>query len=87
VGVYACRVLVEGEVERRPAVTNVGWAPTFEGKEFTIESHILDYEADLYDRVVALEFVDRLRDEKRFSSKEELVAQIKTDIGRARALL
>ena len=87
VGVYACRVLIEGETQRRPAVTNVGWAPTFEGKEFTIESHILDYDADLYDRVVALEFAERLRDEKRFSSKDELVEQIQLDIHNARALL
>jgi riboflavin kinase/FMN adenylyltransferase len=67
------------------AVTNVGKRPTFEGAGFSIETHILDFEPVEIDEStqLELEFLMRLRAEKRFDSPEALKAQIMTDVGRA----
>ncbi len=86
-GVYAC--VAEIESGRYQAVTNIGVRPTFEPGEVTpvVESHLLDYDGDLYGREMRLAFVDRLRDEKRFSGPQELIHQIHSDIARARQIL
>jgi riboflavin kinase/FMN adenylyltransferase len=52
-----------------------------------VEAHLLDFEGDLYDARVRLSFLGRLRDERRFASKDELVARIQEDVREARALL
>lgn len=83
-GVYFGRVTVDGRPW--PAVVNVGVRPTFGETTLAIEAHLLNFSGDLYDRHVRLEFLDRLRDEKRFSSVEELRAQIERDIASAREL-
>ena len=83
-GVYACQAWVgEG---RYPAVTNIGIRPTFtpEMQTSSVETHILDFTQDLYDQVVKLEFIERLREERKFPSAETLVEQIQVDISRAR---
>ncbi len=87
VGVYAC--MAEVEAARLPAIVNVGFRPTF-GDDLTepiVEAHILDYSGELYDQTITLEFVDRLRDEMRFSGPDELLAQIALDEVQARSLL
>lgn len=83
-GVYVCRAQVEGKPHG--AVTNVGIRPTFETGPVTprVETHLLDFTADLYGKTVYLDFLTRLRDEQRFPSVEDLVAQIHTDIASAR---
>lgn len=84
-GVYAAWA-VAGD-QRVPSVVNVGVRPTFDGNNKTIvESHLLDYEADLYGHMLTLEFVARLRDEKRFDGVDALLTQIGTDIDRARVI-
>jgi riboflavin kinase/FMN adenylyltransferase len=86
-GVYACRAEVRGD--RHPAVANIGFRPTFE-KDLVlpvVEAHLLDFDEDLYGETIRLEFVARLRDERKFSGPEELLAQIQRDIERARELL
>lgn len=87
VGVYACIVEVDGQ--RKQAVTNIGYRPTFEDKPEgpIIEAHILDFERELYGQEIKVEFIDRLRDEMRFSGPEELLEQIELDISYARGLL
>lgn len=86
-GVYAC--YAELEAARHPAVTNVGVRPTFDEQPPApvIETHLLDFERDLYGETLRLHFVDRLRDEKRFEGPQALLAQIERDIGQARAVL
>ncbi len=86
-GVYACRVTLDGESYL--AVTNIGVRPTFEDAPVLprVETHLLDYDGDLYGKELALEFHERLRDEKKFSSVQELVAQIQADISRTREIL
>ncbi len=85
-GVYATLMEIEGR--RHPSVTNVGVRPTVAepgtGAGPTIETHVLDFNQDLYGRRIALEFLVRLRDERKFPGKDALVAQIRKDIDRAR---
>ncbi len=84
-GVYATEAWLEGEAAGRLSVSNVGTRPTFDGgNRRLIESHLLDFDGDLYGRPVELRFCSRLRAEKRFASPEELVRQIERDVRQAR---
>ena len=72
-GVYTTRVGVDGG--SLPAVTNVGFRPTLHRKGgLVVETHILDFDRELYGRAVGLSFDTRLRDERRFDAVEDLVA-------------
>ena len=84
-GVYAVRCTVDGDVH--DGVCNVGTRPTFGGGPELIEVHLLDVDLDLYGSIVRVAFVDRLRNEQRFTSAEALVAQIAGDIETARIAL
>lgn len=84
-GVYVTILSVEGR--RYRSVTNIGFRPTMnldEAASVTIETHLLDFEQDLYGEKVTLEFFMRLRDERRFPGEQALAAQIRRDIGNAR---
>jgi riboflavin kinase/FMN adenylyltransferase len=83
-GVYAGFVRVGKDVYA--AATNVGVAPTFEGREDRVEAYLLDFEGDLYGRVVDVSFVRRIRPEEKFSGVEELRAQIARDVEEARRI-
>ena len=83
-GVYAGFVRV-GEVEYA-ACTNVGVAPTFGRAESRVEAYLLDFEGDLYGRVVDVSFVRRIREERRFSGIDELKEQIQRDVQEARLI-
>jgi riboflavin kinase/FMN adenylyltransferase len=64
-----------------PAAVNVGVRPTFEtGRGVLIETYLIDRDEDLYGRTLRVAFVERLRGEKRFSSAEDLVAQMQRDV-------
>ncbi len=76
-GVYAVRVLL-GQVSMM-GMMNLGERPTIGGRKRTIEVHILNFEGDIYGQKLKLEFLDFIREEKKFSSKEELIAQIQED--------
>jgi riboflavin kinase/FMN adenylyltransferase len=85
-GVYVTVLNAEGR--RRQGVTNIGVRPTINSHgaagPMTVETHILDFEQDLYGKQVTLEFLARLREERRFQDKDALVAQIRRDVVRAR---
>ena len=83
-GVYAGFVRV-GE-ETYAACTNVGVAPTFDRAESRVEAHLLDFQGDLYGRVVDVGFAQRIRDERRFSGVDELKEQIHRDVEEARRI-
>ena len=68
-------------------MVNIGVRPTFDGIREVVEAHLLDYSGDLYGSDLTLEFVDRLRGERRFGSVDELVEQIGRDIEQARSRL
>ena len=84
-GVYAAMATVDGETHK--AAVNVGVRPTFGGGSRVVEAYLLDFEGDLYGKAMTLEFVERLRDELRFDTVEELVARMHEDIERTRTAL
>lgn len=93
-GVYAtwAWLLRDGEdgaagSQRIPSVTNVGVRPSFDNGLRTVETHLLDFDGDLYGRTMKLEFVARLRTEQRFESVDALAAQIAHDVAAARQVL
>ncbi len=81
-GVYACRVEIDGV--KYPAVANVGTRPTVGGHHVTVEPWILDFEGDLYDREITLEFHRFLRPERKFDSLEELKEEIRKNAAQTR---
>ena len=84
-GVYACRLIVGDTVHG--AVLNAGIRPTFGETVFTLEAHVLDFSGDLYNRRVRLDFVRRLREERKFSGVDALKAQIEADVAAGRGAL
>jgi riboflavin kinase/FMN adenylyltransferase len=84
-GVYATVLAVDGVLWK--GVTNVGMRPTFGTQpSLTVETHVLGEVGDIYGREVRLEFVQRLRDERRFGDVEALKEQIAADVRRAERL-
>lgn len=81
-GVYAVRV--EWDQRLYPGVANIGYNPTFGNQALSVEAHLFDVEANLYGATVHVEFLHRIRDERKFASVEELVAQIACDAQYAR---
>lgn len=81
-GVYAC--LADG----RPAAVSIGVRPTFQtGRGELIEAYLLDFDGDLYGSELRLEFIERLRGERRFDSAEALVEQMHLDVLRTREIV
>ena len=68
-------------------MTNIGHNPTFGGAALSVESFLLDAHGDLYGRMLRLEFVARLREERRFDGPDALMRQIGQDVALARRLL
>ena len=84
-GVYATTAIIDGIV--LPSVTNIGTRPTVDSSgRTTIETHVFNFDRDLYGSSVRIGFVQRLRDERAFESLDLLRAQITADCQRARAL-
>lgn len=77
-GVYITDTKIDGVVYK--SITNVGLNPTFKGNKLMIETHVLDFDGDLYDKEIEVYFFKRLRDEVAFHNAEELKNQIKKDI-------
>jgi riboflavin kinase / FMN adenylyltransferase len=84
-GIYATIADVDGR--RFASATNVGARPTFGDMRRTVEAYLLNYEGDLYGRELRLEFVQKVRDEQRFASSEELKRQIERDVQEVKAIL
>jgi riboflavin kinase/FMN adenylyltransferase len=85
-GVYACRAVLD-DGATYAAATNVGVRPMFvTGRGELIEAFLLDFEGDLYGARLRLEFLKRLRGEKRFESVEALIEQMGRDVEQARGL-
>jgi riboflavin kinase/FMN adenylyltransferase len=80
-GVYAA--FADG----RPAAVNVGVRPTFAtGRGLLVESHLIDFDGDLYGQTLRVAFIERLRGERRFPTVEDLIAQMHRDVEQAREL-
>ncbi|MGO1367937.1 MAG: bifunctional riboflavin kinase/FAD synthetase [Senegalia sp. (in: firmicutes)] len=78
-GVYKTKTIYKSNIYN--SLTNVGLNPTFEkNKEVSIETYILDFNEEIYDENIKIEFLYFLRSEKKFSSKEDLIKQMKLDV-------
>ncbi|MBV6394513.1 MAG: Riboflavin biosynthesis protein RibF [Anaerolineales bacterium] len=86
-GIYACWARIGAE--RFMAATNIGVNPTFtpDKRSITVEAHLLDFDRDIYDQTLTIEFVARLRDELKYESVETLVNQIHKDVAETRSAL
>ena len=76
-GVYDTNVLIDGV--RLRAVTNVGEHPTFGDSHYNVESYILHWNGNIYGKTIVVEFLRKIRDVKKFDTKEDLGAQIAKD--------
>ncbi len=84
VGVYVVRVL--WQQRSYAGIANVGYNPTFGNEALSVETHILDFAADLYGETIGVEFIARLREERKFASIDDLAAQIRRDVQQARTM-
>ena len=80
-GIYVVHVFFREKTYR--GIANIGTNPTFDGVKRHIEVHILEFKQDIYDQLITIEFVKKIRDEEKFSSVDQLVKQIKLDIKQA----
>ncbi len=76
-GVYRTAAIIDDRVYS--AVSNIGVCPTFDGRETRLESHIIDFDGDLYDKEIRIYLLGYLREERRFESLDELKMQINVD--------
>lgn len=86
-GIYACWAYVGNE--KHKAAVNIGTNPTFtpDRMSMSVEAYLLDFDRDIYDEILHLEFVSRLRDELKFDSVDALIEQIKKDVEQTRRAL
>jgi riboflavin kinase/FMN adenylyltransferase len=86
-GIYACWATVHHE--RYLAAVNIGTNPTFtpDKQTMSVEAYLLDFDHDIYDEIMQLEFVERLRDELKFDSVDALVKKIWEDVEVTRKIL
>jgi riboflavin kinase/FMN adenylyltransferase len=85
-GVYASQTRIAGEDTVWPSVTSYGTRPTFDGADQRIETHILDFQGDIYGREIEVKITAFIRPELRFTSVEALIEAMQGDIEQARAL-
>lgn len=77
-GVYAVKTFLENRIFN--GVMNIGFRPTFKDSTTALsEVHILDFNEDIYGKQIRVQFISRIRDEQKFSSKEALINQIEAD--------
>lgn len=84
-GVYAGLAHINGKIYQ--TMTNIGQDPTFGPSERTVEAFLLDYHGDLYGHELRVDFIAKLRDEKKFDSADELKKQIAEDVRQGKAIL
>ena len=84
-GVYAAYGTVDGE--RYKAATNVGVRPTVDDRRLVVEAHLLDFEGDIYGKTLVVDFIRRVRDERKFPDLASLTRQIDVDVAKVASLL
>lgn len=77
IGVYYTNVVVNNNIYK--GITSVGNNPTVEGKSLTVETYILDFNEDIYGKIIEVKFIKKIRDEKKFNSLEDLKKQLNRD--------
>ncbi|MDD7793800.1 bifunctional riboflavin kinase/FAD synthetase [Clostridium sp. 'White wine YQ'] len=77
IGVYYTNVVINEKQYK--GITSVGYNPTVKGENLTVETYILDFDEDIYDKILKVYFIKRIRDEENFASLDELIAQLNSD--------
>ncbi|MGL5650276.1 MAG: bifunctional riboflavin kinase/FAD synthetase [Paraclostridium sp.] len=77
-GIYAVKVYIKNKVYY--GATNIGYNPTVNGKALSIETNIIDFDEEIYGEIIRVEFLYRIRDEKKFNSLDELKSQLRKDV-------
>lgn len=78
-GVYAVKVRMENSVVWMRGMMNIGTRPTFDGRRITLETNIFNFDGDIYDQLLLVSFVKRIRGERKFDSPGELREQLQED--------
>ena len=84
-GVYAVRCVVDNA--KYLGIANMGIRPTVGGKRPVLETHIFDFEKDIYGSRITVQFIEKIREEVKFDSIDLLKSQIKKDIEEAKKIL
>ncbi len=84
-GIYAVTVDYNNRLYK--GVANIGYSPTFDDNEFSVEVHLLDFAENIYGEKIRINFIQRIRNEKKFANISELKEQIKQDIKTAHEIL
>lgn len=84
-GIYAGVATIRGAA--KPAAVSIGYNPTFAEGKHSLEAHLIQFDAEIYDEEIEVGFVERIRSEMKFSSEEDLSQQIGEDVKRAERLL
>ncbi len=84
-GIYAVRVRIDGRWYGGAA--SIGVRPTFGSGQRTVEVYVLDFDGDLYDQVIEVQFIKRLREERKFESADALIRQMEQDVAEARQVV
>lgn len=77
-GVYQTKVNIDGKIY--DGATNIGYSPTVKQNEFTVETYILQYDGDLYEKKASINFIRRIRDEIKFDTIQDLKKQMNKDV-------
>jgi riboflavin kinase/FMN adenylyltransferase len=86
-GIYAVRVMIEGETAWRTGAANIGIRPMFETRVPMLETYIFDFDADIYGKILKIMPVQKIRDEMKFDNLDDLIKQMDKDCKQARNIL
>ena len=83
-GVYSVRVLIKNNTKYIKGIANLGYRPTFNQKKILLEVHLFNFAGNLYNKLLSVEFLKFIREEKKFKNVNQLKAQIKKDLNIAK---
>lgn len=86
-GIYFAETTLEGSLDKLPSLLSIGHNPTFGNNPISIEVYILDFSREIYGMKMQVEMIQKLRNEMKFESEAQLIAQMKADEAEARELL
>ena len=82
-GVFCVKAIIEDGTKEYNGLANIGFKPTVDGTELTLEVHLLDFDMDIYGSDIQIDFIHRIRGEKKFKDLDELSSQINEDAKKA----
>ena len=86
-GIYACWTQIEGETKWRMSAASSGIRPHYGGKEEILEVYIFNYNGNLYQKRIKVAFVEKIRNEEKFNSDQDLIVRMKKDCEHIKEIL